>query len=220
MEVEVRIEGGAEAVEEGDGAELRVGRGAGAGATEGGANGAQQDAEHVAGQARVVGQEESDPLRQGEHPLAREKQRLRALMLLGAAAGLITLAAPSAVWERIQAMKNLTSEETLGDADSSAEQRWVIWKVARAVISDHPLGGVGYGAYPKANADHARSNPAWNNARESAKRTGCISISWPRPAMSDSLFSCSSWSARFACPFRHSGCCVRTARMRPGSYNC
>ncbi len=97
--------------------------------------------------------------------LAREKQRGRAILLLAATAGVITMVAPSAVWERVQAMTNLTSEETLGDADSSAEQRWVIWKVARAIIDDHPAAGVGYGAYGKANAEYARSNPDWSNAR-------------------------------------------------------
>jgi len=39
------------------------------GAAERGADAAEQDAEQVAGEARVVGQEGADPLRQGEHPL-------------------------------------------------------------------------------------------------------------------------------------------------------
>jgi hypothetical protein len=74
VEVEVGIEGGAEAVQEGDGAELGVaGRGR-AGAAQRGASAAEQDAQHVAGQARVVRQEGADPFRQGEHPLA-ERQR-------------------------------------------------------------------------------------------------------------------------------------------------
>ena len=75
VEVEVRIERGAEAVQEGDGAELRSVRGAGTDAPERGADGAQQDAEHVAGEARVVGQEGADPLRQGEYPLADGQRR-------------------------------------------------------------------------------------------------------------------------------------------------
>jgi hypothetical protein len=70
VEVEVGVEGGAEAVQEGDGAELGVARSGRAGAAQRGADAAEQDAQHVAGQARVVGQEGADPLRQGEHPLA------------------------------------------------------------------------------------------------------------------------------------------------------
>jgi hypothetical protein len=75
VEVEVGVEGGAEAVEEGDGADLGVGAERRAGAAQRGADGAEQDAQHVAGQARVVGQEGADPLRQGEHPLAERQRR-------------------------------------------------------------------------------------------------------------------------------------------------
>jgi hypothetical protein len=75
VEVEVRVEGGAEAVQEGDGAELCVDRSTRAGAAQRGADGAQQDAEHVTGEARVVGEEGADPLRQGEHPLAEGQRR-------------------------------------------------------------------------------------------------------------------------------------------------
>jgi hypothetical protein len=73
--VEVGVEGGAEAVQERDCAELGVaGRGR-AGAAQRGADGAEQDAQHGAGQARVVGQKGADPLRQGEHPLAERQRR-------------------------------------------------------------------------------------------------------------------------------------------------
>jgi hypothetical protein len=70
VEVQVRVEGVAETVQEGDGAELRVARSGRAGASKRGADGAQQDAEHLAGEAGVVGQEGLDPLRQGELRLA------------------------------------------------------------------------------------------------------------------------------------------------------
>ena len=64
-----------EVAQEGDGAELRVGTGGRTGAPERGAAGAQQDAEHGAGEVRVVGQEGADPRRQGEHPLADGQRR-------------------------------------------------------------------------------------------------------------------------------------------------
>jgi hypothetical protein len=70
VEVEVGIEGGAEAVQERDGAQLGVGPGAGAGAAERGADGAEQDAEYGAGECGVARQEGADPLGHGEHPLA------------------------------------------------------------------------------------------------------------------------------------------------------
>jgi hypothetical protein len=70
VEVEVCVEGRPEAVQEGDGAELGIARCRRAGAAERGADGAEQDAEHVAGQARIAGQEGADSLRQGQDPLA------------------------------------------------------------------------------------------------------------------------------------------------------
>jgi hypothetical protein len=54
VEVEVRVEGGAEAVEEGDGADPGVGTGAGAGVPQRGAEGAEEDPEHGAGEGGVV----------------------------------------------------------------------------------------------------------------------------------------------------------------------
>ena len=70
VEVEVGVEGGAEAVQEGDRAQLGVGPGAGAGAPERGANGAEQGAQHGAGESGVAGQEGADAFGHGEHPLA------------------------------------------------------------------------------------------------------------------------------------------------------
>ena len=55
VEVEVGIEGAAESVEEGDAAELGIGPGAGAAAAQGGADGAEQDPEHPAGESGIVG---------------------------------------------------------------------------------------------------------------------------------------------------------------------
>jgi hypothetical protein len=57
VEVEVCVEGGAEAMEEGDCAELGVGRRGRAGAAQRGTEGAEQEAQHVAGEAWVVEQE-------------------------------------------------------------------------------------------------------------------------------------------------------------------
>jgi hypothetical protein len=65
MEVEVWVEGGAEAVEEGDGADPGVGSSAGAAAAQCGADGAEQDLEHGAGEGRVVMEEGTDPLGDG-----------------------------------------------------------------------------------------------------------------------------------------------------------
>jgi hypothetical protein len=75
VEVEVRVEGGAETVEEGDGTDLRVEASAGTAAPQGGADGAEQDPEHGPGEGWVVMEEGADPLGDGEHPLADRQRR-------------------------------------------------------------------------------------------------------------------------------------------------
>ena len=83
--------------------------------------------------------------------LSGERSRFRMLATGVAVAGVVALAAPESVWERILNMKNLTSVETLGEADTSAEQRYMIWQVAGQIIAAQPVQGVGLGAYPKAH---------------------------------------------------------------------
>jgi hypothetical protein len=55
VEVEVRIQGVAEAVKEGDGSELGRGRGAGRVLAEQGADRPQEDAEHRSGEGGIPG---------------------------------------------------------------------------------------------------------------------------------------------------------------------
>jgi O-antigen ligase len=52
-------------------------------------------------------------------------------------------------------LRNATDTENLREVDSSAEQRWMIWKVARTIISEHPGMGVGVGAYTRAHGHTA-----------------------------------------------------------------
>ena len=75
VEVEVGVEGRAEAVEEGDRPDLRVRPGAGAAVAEAGADGAEQDPEYGAGESGVVVEEGADPLGDGEDPLADRERR-------------------------------------------------------------------------------------------------------------------------------------------------
>jgi hypothetical protein len=70
VEVGVGVQGRAEAVQEGDGAQVGFGGGVRSGAAEPCADGAEQDAEHCAGKGRITGQKRTQPLRQREHPLA------------------------------------------------------------------------------------------------------------------------------------------------------
>ena len=60
---------------------------------------------------------------------------------------------PSSLWDRLGGIGRLTSTETIATADTegSAGERWKIQKVAWKIFSDHPLLGVGLGAYPYVN---------------------------------------------------------------------
>lgn len=96
--------------------------------------------------------------------LARSRYRARLTMAVVIVAVGAVLFAPQAVWNRIAGMSYLTSTQTLGESDSSAEQRWQILQVAGSIIADHPMVGVGIGAYPVAHERYALTNQEWSFA--------------------------------------------------------
>jgi O-antigen ligase len=81
----------------------------------------------------------------------------RMLLYVGVAVVAIGLSVPAAVWERLSGITMLTSTSTiaLADPERSAEQRFEIMKTAWQIFRDHPVFGVGLGAYPEANAAYA-----------------------------------------------------------------
>jgi O-antigen ligase len=81
----------------------------------------------------------------------------RMLLYAGVATVVIGFSVPTAVWERLSGIAMLTSTSTLAlaDPEGSAEQRFVIMKTAWQIFLDHPVFGVGLGAYPEANAAYA-----------------------------------------------------------------
>jgi len=81
----------------------------------------------------------------------------RLFLSAGILALVISLAIPASVWERLSGIEKLTSTSTIAQADpeGSAEQRLEVQKVAWQIFLDHPVFGVGLGAYPEANAAYA-----------------------------------------------------------------
>jgi O-antigen ligase len=61
---------------------------------------------------------------------------------------------PTSVWERLAGIRQLTSTATIADADpeGSAKERFEIQKTAWRIFVDHPVFGVGLGAYSVENA--------------------------------------------------------------------
>lgn len=84
-----------------------------------------------------------------------QRRKLRTFALLAILGGIIAVAAPSGMWER---MSELSEEGT--DADSSSQQRYAIWQIAAEIIGDHRITGVGLGAYPSAHREYARTMAA------------------------------------------------------------
>jgi O-antigen ligase len=93
--------------------------------------------------------------------MVRSRNRRRLIRVGLAGVLLISVAAPGAVWERMKRMKFLTNEETIGEADSSAEQRYVLLKVAYAIAQDHPITGVGLGNYAEVHGQYAETRSEW-----------------------------------------------------------
>jgi O-antigen ligase len=80
-----------------------------------------------------------------------QRRRGRAIGIAVVVAAALIVVAPSGVLDRVFALKKIESTGSVAAADEegSAEQRYEIWKVARVIISEHPVAGVGLGAYPR-----------------------------------------------------------------------
>lgn len=92
--------------------------------------------------------------------LLGHKRRLRAMATGAVLLGGLLAVAPDAALDRIGGLRSLVGSGGLAAADQeqSARQRWEIWKVAGAVVRDHPLFGVGVAAYPAVHAGYALSD--------------------------------------------------------------
>lgn len=83
-------------------------------------------------------------------------------MALMALAAIVFVVAPESAWKRFSTITYATDENAFQEDDASvdfitrsdqgsSQQRLAIWKVARAIIADNAVTGVGLGAYPLAH---------------------------------------------------------------------
>lgn len=84
-------------------------------------------------------------------------KRLRTLLAAAAIGIVIVPFVPKSAWQRFSGLKWVTNATTMGYADreGSAEARYAIWRVARVIIAEHPVSGIGLGAYQRAHATYA-----------------------------------------------------------------
>ena len=86
------------------------------------------------------------------------QRRLRLTLRLAVVAVILASVAPSSVWTRLQTLESATNTSTLDQVDGeegSARQRYEIWRVAFKIIRDHPITGVGFGAYRPTHEQYA-----------------------------------------------------------------
>ena len=88
--------------------------------------------------------------------LAANKRKVRSFALVAILGAIAAIAAPTGVWDRMS-----TLSEEGRQADSSSEQRWLIWQVAGTISRDHAFAGVGLGAYPLVHEVYAATRQDW-----------------------------------------------------------
>jgi O-antigen ligase len=87
--------------------------------------------------------------------LSTHRKKLKIVGFVAMVLVAATLVLPSTAWDRLGMVKALGGGvESLGELDDqgSAEERYQIWETSFRIIADHPVTGVGWSTYPRANA--------------------------------------------------------------------
>jgi len=81
-------------------------------------------------------------------------KRLKSLLTAAVVSVVILPLVPSSAWRRFEGLQWVTNAETIqyADPEGSADARYNIWRVARQIIKENPITGIGLGAYQRAHA--------------------------------------------------------------------
>ncbi|MEO8464678.1 MAG: O-antigen ligase family protein [Gammaproteobacteria bacterium] len=115
-------------------------------------------------------------------PFVRVAFRRTRVLGIAAIAGLaLASSLPSTVWHRLPGLANLTSEETVRQADpeGSAEQRLEVLRAGWQMFKDHPAFGVGLGAFGEAMSQYDAAltgYSAHNTYLNLAAETGVVGL--------------------------------------------
>lgn len=96
--------------------------------------------------------------------LRGQKKRRAKILMVASVVGAVSIAvAPASLWTRLGSLSEVTSKESAAKANDSmsARQRLEIWSVARAIVQENILTGVGLGAYSDAHYVYAQ-RPAFD----------------------------------------------------------
>ncbi len=93
--------------------------------------------------------------------------RTKLLGMLLVAGVVVSMFAPKSVWKRMTSLTSAARSGQMSQANDSksAEQRLELWKVARRIIQEKPVTGVGIGAYEYAHLVMARRTEFQSLAR-------------------------------------------------------
>ena len=100
--------------------------------------------------------------------IAGSKRKIRiigAVVVIGVVAAIFI---PNTAWQRFEGLSKATEgTQNLSavDPEGSAEQRFEIWKVAAAIIHDHPIAGAGIGTYKEFHRAYAAAGTFKDMAR-------------------------------------------------------
>jgi O-antigen ligase len=108
----------------------------------------------------------------------QSRRKVRAILGLSIFAAMLVAVAPSSTFERFQRLGEtvFSDRETIVSADEegSAAGRRDIYRLALQISGEHPLVGIGLGAYPLANEEYARYRDdivGWSSGRVDAHST-------------------------------------------------
>jgi putative inorganic carbon (hco3(-)) transporter len=89
------------------------------------------------------------------------KRKVRTLVMIGALCATAVAATPSGVWDRVAGLSNLVSGDmSKVDQEGSAAGRSTLMHLAWKIAMNHPVVGIGIGAYSLENARMAQGDPS------------------------------------------------------------
>jgi O-antigen ligase len=139
----------------------------------------------------------------------RQRRKGRTMVVVGAAALLVVLAAPEQAWQRLSGLSALADggeRVAQVDTEGSALQRYNIWKVARHIYAEFPVTGVGFGTYELAHGVYSRrvrnleGNPYGNRDAHSTYLRLLAEVGVPGVALFLAVFVSTWRAARRALP--------------------